>query len=322
MPGLLTAAWPNATRRMNGSPLCLGLHITKCAGTSLMTTLRRTLSDDEYYFFSSYHENWLASRPLFGALRSPERLRVVFGHYFHETLLAVFSDRPVYLFTGLRNPVERAVSGLRQVNAVAARHGRPPIDAERFLATHRNPFCTEILRALPSIAAGPAPLWQKARAALSLFDLITSTEHFESHALKILAVIDGPAKTIVNDNISAEKSLPPGTERFIERACETLRENADAHLGDDLRLYREFAPMLGKPDLRANIAACDWALDRAAFIATLPSPDEAKRRFCARETDFMLAEFAELGRLAELRAWLCDRATEADQAARRIVVPA
>lgn len=307
---------------MTGAPLCLGLHITKCAGTSLVTTLRRTLSEDEYYFFSSYHENWLASRPLFGALRSPERLRIVFGHYFHETLLSVFVDRPVYLFTGLRDPVERAVSGLRQVNAVAAQHGRPPVDAARFLATHPNPFCTEILRAFPSMAPDSTPPWQKARAALSLFDLITATERFDTHALKVLAVIDGPARAIVADNISAEKALPPGTERFIGRECEKLRECAEDHLADDIRLYRDFAPLLGKPDLRANIAACDWALDRSAFIAGLPAPAEAKRRFAARETEFMLAEFAELGQLTELRAWLCQRAMEADRVARRIVVPA
>jgi hypothetical protein len=36
----------------------------------------------------------------------------------------------------------------------------------------------------------------------------------------------------------------------------------------------------------------------------------------------MLAEFAELGQLTELRAWLCQRAMEADRVARRIVVPA
>jgi hypothetical protein len=305
-----------------GLPLCLGLHITKCAGTSLMTTLRRALSEDEYYFFSSYYENWLASRPLFAAIRSPERLRVVFGHYCHETLLSVFAERPLYLFTGLRDPLERAVSGLRQANAVRAQAGRKPLDAAAYLAGQRNPICAEILRCFPSLAAGAAPMWQKARAALSLFDLVTEAEHFDDHAAAILAVIDGPAREVVRDNISGEKHLPPAIARFVAEQCDILREQAPAHLGDDILLHAAIRPLLGRPRLRRHIADAPWALNREAFIAGLPPPEAARRIFCAREADFMLAEFDELGRLAELRTWLESRSDEATAMARRIVLPA
>jgi hypothetical protein len=306
---------------MTDLPLCLGLHITKCAGTSLMTTLRRALSEDEYYFFSSYHENWLASRPLFAGLRSPERLRIVMGHYCHESLLSVFAHRPVFLFTGLREPVSRAISGYRQVSAVCAQAGRPPPSAASYLSAHRDPICTEILRAFPSLSGGPAPLWEKARAALSLFDLVTDTDGFSDQARAILAVIDGPARAIVNDNVSDEKRLPPEMERVVRAETALLAAQTETHLADDLRLYRVMAPLLGQPDLRARLAGEAWALDRAAFVAGLPPPDMARAAFAAREADFMLAEFAELGRLPELRAWLQARATEAAALARRIVVP-
>jgi hypothetical protein len=298
------------------------LHITKCAGTSLMTTLRRALSEDEYYFFSSYHENWLASRPLFAALRSPERLRIVFGHYCHETLLSVFAHRPVYLFTGLRDPLARAISGFRQANAVCAQAGRPPIGAAAWLATQSNPICTEILRCFPSLAGGSAPLWQKARAALSLFDLLTATETFAQDATAVLAVIDGPARSIVSDNVSEEKALPAAADAFVRAEIEVLRTSAMARLGEDMRLYETFRPLLGKPDLRANIASESWALDRRAFVAGLPEPAAAKARFCAREHDFMLAEFEQLGRLGALRDWLRERAEESSALARRIVLAA
>jgi hypothetical protein len=305
-----------------GLPLCLGLHITKCAGTSLMTTVRRALSEDEYYFFSSYHENWLASRPLFAALRSPERLRIVFGHYCHETLLSVFAHRPIFLFTGLRDPLERAVSGFRQANAVRAQAGRPPIDAAGYLASQRNPICAEVLRCFPSLASGPAPPWRKAQAALSLFDLVTDTAHFDVHGRAVLAVIDGPARDIVRDNISGERPLPAATNAFVRAECERLRADAEPHLGEDMRLYRAIQPWLGRADLRADIAGAPWAIDRAAFVAGLPQPDQARAAFCAFEQDFMLAEFDELGKLAELRGWLEARAAEAEAMARRIVLPA
>ena len=306
---------------MTGLPLCLGLHITKCAGTSLMTTLRRSLSEDEYYFFSSYHENWLASRPLFSALRSPERLRIMFGHYCHETLLSVFAHRPVYLFTGLREPVARAVSGYRQVNAVRAQAGREPVDADSYLASHRNPICAEVLRCFPSLACHPGAPWEQVRAALSLFDLVTSTEQFAVHARHVLAVIDGPARDIVSDNMSDEKSVSPATEQFVRAECDRLREQAGAHLGEDIRVYREIRPLLGKADLRANVAGAGWALDRADFVRHLPDPPAAREIFCAREQEFMLAEFDELGRLADLQTWLSARAAEAIALTGRIRLP-
>jgi hypothetical protein len=307
---------------MTDLPLCLGLHITKCAGTSLMTTLRHALSEDEYYFFSSYHENWLASRPLFAGLRSPERLRIVFGHYCHETLLSVFAHRRPYFFTGLREPIERAISGLRQVNAVQVQAGRPLVTAARYLAAHPNPICNELLRCFPSLAAGPGALWEKARAALSLFDLVTDTARFADHAQAVLAVIDTPAREVARDNVSIDKQWPAEAELFMEAECLQLRRGAETHLAEDIRLYDEMAPLLGRPRLRAHIADLPWAIDRAAFVAALPPPDVARARFRAREREFMLAEFAELGLLPELRAWLLARAEEADGMARRIVVPA
>jgi hypothetical protein len=80
--------------------------------------------------------------------------------------------------------------------------------------------------------------------------------------------------------------------------------------------------LLGKPDLRANIAGAPWALDRRAFVAALPAPQTAKAMFCARETDFMLAEFEQLGRLGPLREWLRERAADSAALAHRIVLPA
>ncbi|MBV9813170.1 MAG: hypothetical protein JO326_10470, partial [Acetobacteraceae bacterium] len=200
---------------MTAAPLCLGLHITKCAGTSLITTLRRMLTEDEYYFFSSYVEGWLASRPTFADIADIARLRMVFGHYCHETLLSVFRDRPIFLFTGLREPIACAVSGYRQVGVVCAAAGRSPPAPADYLAERANPICAEILRAFPSVANRPGPLWERARAALSLFDFIYTTENFDADAATIFAVLDVPPTSLARDNVFEERELPRDVEREI-----------------------------------------------------------------------------------------------------------
>ena len=173
--------------------LLLGLHLTKCAGTSLITTLRRVLPDDETYFFSSYHENWASSRPTFADIVEIDRLRIVFGHYCHETLLSVFAHRSLFLFTGLREPVACAVSRYRQANAVQALAGRAPISAEAWLADHANPACAEVLRCMPTLGDRPGALWQRARHVLGLFDFVYDTDHFDVHAMVLLDVLGAGA---------------------------------------------------------------------------------------------------------------------------------
>lgn len=270
---------------MSGGRLCLGLHITKCAGTSLITNLRRRLSEDEYYFCSSYHENWLAGRPLFAQVRAPERLRIVFGHYVHQDLLSVFADRELFLFTGLRDPVARAISDYRQTNAIRAQAGDAPLEGHEYIAAHAGAVCSEILRAFP--ATEDAEPWRQARAALDMFDYIYDADAFETQARVIFEVLDVPAETSVSDNVSDRKVLPPGFDPVIQRGCELIRRET-GFLEQDLALWA-------------------WAQPRLGQITPTPprargsSPDAAMASFCARETGYLVHEFAALGRLPALR---------------------
>ena len=300
------------------APVCVGLHITKCAGTSLMTTLRRVLSEDEYYFFSSYHEGWLASRPLFADIVARERLRIVFGHYCHETLLSVFSGRPVFLFTGLREPLACAISGYRQVNAVRAQAGREPQSAAEYLETHADPICAEILRCFPSVASRRGATWHRARAALSLFDFVYATEQFDAHAASLFAVLDIPSAPMASDNVSAARPLAPEFAAFVKNGCREIHARDREFLGEDMRLWEAMQPHMGHPWMRAHFASEPWALDRDAFAASLPPREAALDAFCARERDFMLHEFDELGRLPALRASLATRIANAQAVLARL----
>ena len=269
---------------MSGGRLCLGLHITKCAGTSLITSLRRRLSEDEYYFCSSYYENWLAGRPLFAQVRAPERLRIVFGHYVHRDLLSVFADREVFLFTGLRDPVARAISGYRQLNAVRARAGGVPLEGGEYIAEHASAACAEISRAFPGID-GSTP-WKHARAALETFDYIYDTDAFDAQARAVFAVLDVPVESLASDNVSDRKPMPAEFEPVMRRGFDLISRETE-FLEQDLALW-------------------DWARPRLGHIVTPSRPrvgpsDLARAAFCARETGYLVHEFDALGRLAELR---------------------
>ncbi len=270
---------------MSGGRLCLGLHITKCAGTSLITNLRRRLSEDEYYFCSSYYENWLAGRPLFAQVRAPERLRIVFGHYVHRDLLSVFANREVFLFTGLRDPVARAISDYRQLNAVRARAGGAPLEGRAYIAGHASAVCAEILRAFPAVD-GSAP-WEQARVALEAFDYIYDTDAFEAQARTVFEVLDVPVESLASDNVSDRKTMPAEFEPVIRRGCDLIRRET-GFLEQDLALWEWARPRLGHivPPSRPRVGPSDMA--RAAF--------------CARETGYLVHEFDALGRLPELRA--------------------
>jgi len=270
---------------VSGGRLCLGLHITKCAGTSLITNLRRRLSEDEYYFCSSYHENWLAGRPLFAQVRAPERLRIVFGHYVHQDLLSVFADRELFLFTGLRDPVARAISDYRQLNAIRAWAGEAPVEGGEYIAGHAGAVCSEILRAFPA-TEGTEP-WRQAKAALEMFDYIYDADAFDTQARVIFEVLDVPAETLASDNVSDRKTLPPAFDRVIQRGCDLIQRNT-GFLKQDLALWAWAQPRLGR-------------ITPTAPRPNETSPDNAKATFSARETAYLVHEFSALGRLAALR---------------------
>ncbi len=272
---------------MTGGRLCLGLHVTKCAGTSLITTLRRRLSDDEYYFCSSYHENWLAGRPLFAQIRAPERLRMVFGHYVHQDLLGVFAGRDVFLFTGLRDPVARAISDYRQMNAVRAQAGAAPIEGIEYIAGHGDAMCAEVLRAFP-LAAGDS-LFARAQAALEMFDYIYDTDDIDAQMGTVFEVLDIPEERLASDNISSGKHLPMAFDAVMQRGCDTILRDR-GFIAQDIALWEWVRPRLGRmvvPVSRAGFVANDAMAARAAF--------------CARETEYLVHEFDALGRLGALR---------------------
>ena len=82
----------------------VGLHIPKCAGTSLLTLLERVFGPEACYQTTSFVRNFRERRPEFFEIPDPRRLRVVWGHYVQGQMLH-YLNAPLFV-TGLREPRE------------------------------------------------------------------------------------------------------------------------------------------------------------------------------------------------------------------------
>lgn len=289
---------------MSGPIVSFGLHITKCAGTSFITTLRRCLQEDEYYFFSSFYANLLASRPLFPLIVNPQRIKLFFGHYLHEEYLGLFRARKVWLFTGLRDPVQRAISHYRQVNFVHIRAGRPPITAEQYLAEkHRSTICGEILRAFPTISRDKdEAIWRKALRALSLFDYVYSLENFAQEIRPVFDKLKVQDVQIVTDNKSDDVPISQADHAYLAAEGQKLSGVISGYLEDDLKLYDFLKRHLGhdkfvksfEPKRVFNGEA--WCTSLDDLRETLPNSEECKRRIVDRETEYLVNEIKLVGK--------------------------
>ena len=263
------------------------------------------MPEEEYYFFSSYYENFLSSRPMFSEIAEFNRLRICFGHYLTEDFLGVFDENFSRLFTGLRDPIRRSVSDYRQTNAVRLRGQQPMLTAEEYAASCPGTICSEILRAFPSLANGEP--WRQALQALSLFDYVYMTESFASDAQKIFAWLEISGVEVNNDNISSEKIMREDDARFIEAEVEKLGPILKEYLADDLRLYEvlrdhfQRAPVVPKFWPRDQFRQAPWFLDRAEFYRSLPDFETCLARIAERETGYLVYEHHILGKLDFLR---------------------
>jgi hypothetical protein len=290
---------------MNATPvapgICLGLHITKCAGTSLVSTLRRLLAENEYSFCSSYYENFLATRAMFSEIKTPDMLKIYFGHYCREDLLRVFDGRNIFFFTGLREPISRALSEFAQINTINSFAGRKLMDDDQYLAGHADSMCGEILRCFPTVAARTdKSLWENARDALSMMDYVYSTEKFESHAKWILEVM-ALSGTLSKDNIAEQREASPEQNALMARLQRRLKTESEKWFGNDLKLYESFKRYLGVRRLREQMSLQSWAIDREEYTRALPSKEEALKRLGVLETQYLVYEFYSVGKLPELR---------------------
>lgn len=200
----------------------IGIHLTKCAGTSLITSIRKYLTEDQYYVCSSFVTNIYAARPNLWDISEPKKLRFLFGHYIREevfTILDYTKPWQFFLFTGVRDPIARSISQYGQITKVTGKE--PTLDS--FIQDYGSSMCLELMRAFPSMVRKGMPRWLNALRILTCFDYIYSTEDYTntippvfSNAGVDLSKIDLSAKDNVAQNDVSSENLARLSDLLID----------------------------------------------------------------------------------------------------------
>ena len=222
-------------RLLRQSVRCVGLHLPKCAGTSLVTFVRGKLVDGLFYIFSSFEENRKWGRPEFYAIPDQTNLRFVFGHTLSEEMVKVLWDRPTLLFTGLRHPEKQLLSFYRHHVDLAKRYGVEPPSLDKFVAENSDTMCRQLVRLFPMAAelGGGATLAERAITVLSLFEHIYETDEFTVTIRPVLDAMRIADDIDITDNVNpvSTAELDPDTyQGLIEEMYDSTSADRELYL--------------------------------------------------------------------------------------------
>lgn len=290
------------------APLVVGLHISKCAGTTLADHVSHRLPPKAWYLCSSFR-----NMQQNGALELIERtnladLRFVFGHYVNEAVFSLVPDRPIFLFTGVRAPSERAVSEFFHMRKIRRIGGEEPISVASYFKIRNNTMCREILRAFPGIANSlKGSLAGQAAQLMRMFDFIYDTLDFREAVVPILRLLGLEPKSMTDSNVRKSDS---GDAEAADAEF-TLREQIPRYFGEDEELYEGLKPFLGKMrPFDENGAPNTFRDTRETELRQAP---DAIGRLSSHLARFLVADYRNLGQLAELDALLARKQAWIDE---------
>jgi hypothetical protein len=187
--------WTNCERRADKKPrkkmqrqVLFGVHIPKCAGTTLLDRVTRCLPSNQIYQTTSMIRNYQEGKSEFLQLLRRDRLRFVFGHTVHEEMLKYLSGS-VVLFTGLREPVSRLESELNYKLRLSDKQKNERPNIEEHLSRINNPVCRFLVDRFPTFAGTDGTLADRAMQVLESFQVVYFAENFEETAKTIFALL-------------------------------------------------------------------------------------------------------------------------------------
>lgn len=258
----------------------VGLHIPKCAGTSILNMAQQNLPAEQIYQNTSFHKNFAQGRPEFFEIRNTGRLRFVWGHFIHEEMLKYFENP--FIFTYLREPRERLISNFLFMQRLRAAQKKPQLDWENWIkSTGRNPVCHFIIRAFPELA-GSGDLLKKSQNVLNIFDFVGLTESFDKTSSEILSILNISPKVAKSNTTNYNGEVFEIPEKIIDI---------------DLKLYSWAKERFSqKVDLQFEP---DEISRRQSFLSE-PKRDAVLRSWLARALAQEYADFSISERGAEL----------------------
>lgn len=215
----------------------IGLHLTKCAGSSIVSSIKRNLSANQFYLCSSVIENIKMGQEDFSSRFSLAELKFIFGHYVHESLHSIYRERDCIWVTALRDPRQRIKSEWDQIYNIRKTYGLEPFTVDEFLINYQNSLCSELLRAFPSLNANQNQV-ENALRVLDLFDYVINSTQIELIIGKIHEAlnVDVEDRRYIQDNISSEKIYLNGSH--YEEQTQKLVERIETLNSDDIELYK------------------------------------------------------------------------------------
>jgi hypothetical protein len=182
----------------------VGLHIPKCAGTTLLNRVESALPSDQIFQNTSIIRNFQRQNEDFLHIKAKQRLRFVWGHTVHEEMLKFFGPQAV-LITGLREPIDRFKSELHYMVRLAQAQGRPRPDIVSHIRNVRNPMCRFLIERFPSIAGKTGTLADRAMNIIEAFHYVYFSDTFEETAGAIFNAM-GISPDPISSNVAPEKS--------------------------------------------------------------------------------------------------------------------
>ena len=120
-----------------------GLHIPKCAGTTLLERFYE-LYGDGLYQSTSIAKNFKHGIPDLSDYSGRWPFAFYYGHHLHSEMLRNIEGHP-FLFTILRNPLDRAVSHYRYQNRLRISVDKDPLSVDQFFSNMQS-MCDFIIK--------------------------------------------------------------------------------------------------------------------------------------------------------------------------------
>ena len=229
-------------------------------------------------------------------------VRFIFGHYVHESLLKIFSGRPIFLFTGVREPVSRAISEYYQMCKIRDRAGLLPLSADEFFAARKNTMCVEYMRAFPTIEKNASgSLADKASEVLGVFDLVYGMDDFVQSSERLFAILGLDTRDMRDANI---REIKAENVDFLGEQEAIIREKAETYFDQDIILYERFKSRFGELNLSAGSEGGSKSPSQLRWIPAICARSSGEADFIAHVSRFHVNEFFNLRREDELERQL------------------
>lgn len=244
------------------NPAAFGLHISKAAGSSLLSSFRKIFPENRIYQTTSFLENFRMNKPEFYELSNFDDVKVFWGHHLHEEMIRFAfgsptrnrqTPRPFLLFTGLREPFDRTISELAFNIGLNRDFNIKNFDPHAFLRNVGDRMCDAIITRFPTLCGPEGEPWERAARALHFFDFVYDASSLQD-CLKGICALMGVTQTTLERSNASEANDTRAAEALAKEFEHELR----ARLANDILLFEYAQKTFSKTPVCSTINDAKW----------------------------------------------------------------